>query len=540
MALPQQKKFSLDEATKWIEKKTGDPCNLLELAKNDQIYISIHKQDWEYVRTDEEPYEMENVSCSVLGIKLVAPKDRRSVTGLASTFEGWQETIFPFIQSTDLKRIDSDGNTSIIPYGLTAYYNEKKIKVAIVESTRFPKEGDAEYNNFMTWLTGLGGYATILKRQNDNSKPIDPSEYLKEGFYYKLKGSEGGFIPRVTINQKDFCITRQALDAYIHRQQAEKSRPDRIQEAITEIKEKTGRTFTKNQLYRKAKTGELHISFSKPSQALQYIQMDLPENEYTTLHCEPLHSDLIVPKSREALPEYQEVFNSVDESIYPILEGQSLIDVADLNKTQTQIRAWNIPAKDKKGNNLEVTSFYRYLFRDENEYSIFKEWLNKHSLPDHFAQSIEYVPDDENIIQTGVVFLVNGIFIELDILDLFIPPFSLEQFIQNILSEQNKQASAPVIVAQHKENNNKKEWELTESEYKKLKAYELIPLIMKSLNIDPMAYPRQHNKSGLKREIHTKGYELFNKRFRMTVESFSKGNNSAWSKAKSNNLIKEA
>ncbi len=435
MALPQQKRFSLDEAVEHIKHETGEPCTsngLLELAKNNQIGISFHKQNWEYVRIDEASHEMENVHCKVLDIELVAPKDRRFVVGHASPYMGREESIFPLVNSTALKRINDDGDTSILSYNLMAVDEDKGIKVSIVESTRFPKEGEAEHDSFKMWL--LTGYPMLFKRQN-NSKPVDTSSYLKEGYYYKLKGSEGKLHPTVTINKKDFCIIRSALDAYIKRIQAEQNKPDRMQEAITEIEWKTGRTFTKNQLFRKAKEKKLCISFSKPSQALQYIQMDLPENEYDRLYCEPLHSSLIIPESRKALPEFQKVFKSVDESIYPILAGQSLIDITDLNKTETKTRAWNIPAKDKTGNDLEVTSFRRYMFGDANEFNIFKDWLDKHSLPEHFAQSIESIDETDYIIETGTVYLVDGIFIELDIRDLFIPPFALEQFIKTLLPE---------------------------------------------------------------------------------------------------------
>ncbi len=214
-----KKTYSLKEASRIItDAMSGQhsKCtkkNIIELAKENKINISFHKLDWVYVRIDEKPYEMENVYCDVLAISLVSPKDRSFVAGHASPYMGSEESIFPFVNSTALKRIDKDGNTSILSSYLTAYNIEEKIQVSTVEFTQFPKEGDAEYQDFQLWL--LTGYGMILKRPGD-SKPINPSKFLKETYYYKLKGSDNSNIfPQITINKKDFCITKKELSRYL-------------------------------------------------------------------------------------------------------------------------------------------------------------------------------------------------------------------------------------------------------------------------------------------------------------------------------------
>jgi len=97
-----------------------------------------------------------------------------------------------------------------------------------------------------------------------------------------------------------------------------------------------------------------------------------------------------------------------------------------------------------------------------------------------------------------------------------------------------------MIRKEQSQSTNKNEWDLSESEYMEYKPFELIPLLMKSLNIDPMAYPKQHNKSGLKKDLHTQGVKLYPKIITMKLRSFSTGKGCPWIEAKNNNLIKEA
>ncbi len=85
-------------------------------------------------------------------------------------------------------------------------------------------------------------------------------------------------------------------------------------------------------------------------------------------------------------------------------------------------------------------------------------------------------------------------------------------------------------------DKNKKEWELSEHEYKEQSAVQLVPLVMKSLGIDPLAYILDKN---LKSTIYERGQKLFYEKFRMSLNSFSRGGRSTWNKAKKEGLIKE-
>ena len=82
------------------------------------------------------------------------------------------------------------------------------------------------------------------------------------------------------------------------------------------------------------------------------------------------------------------------------------------------------------------------------------------------------------------------------------------------------------------------EEERTECE-KKGHKYKTIPIIIKLLGYDPMAYPKQNSQTGLKRQVYNKGKKLFPILFGMTFETFGQGGTSIWVKATNEGVIKE-
>ena len=531
MTLPLQIIFSLDEAVEYIKHETGEPCTdngLLQLAKNNQIRISFHKKNWEYVRIDEGSHEMENVHCKVLSIELVAPKDRRFLLGHATPYMGMEEKIFPFIGSSYLKRINNDGDTSIPSHNLTAIDEDKQIKVSIIEGMRFPKEGDAKYNGFKMWL--LNEYGKILKSRN-NSVPVDVGSYLREGYYYKLKGSENKSYATVTISKKDFCIIRSELRTYIKRILENRNGPTYTQEAINRFKEEKEKKHTSQQPKPEVLKGRRFLdSLSLDKQLTNLTPLEQLSEAKRQYEVAIASGDVAI--AQETLEKYltlaREAYGSSDTYNEILATSTQLLDTL-LAQLKSLPRP-NKPATIKTSKTLNFLSNQKS--KAEIKLELLKEQLAKEQAQE--AKRVILLKADRQVLIDEFNSLSEEREKHLKSLEEIKAQEQLEQ-------ETIKPMQTPEPVEPKPNVNGKKnEWELTENEYMKLKAYVLIPLVMKSLSIDPMAYPPQHNKSGLKKELHLQGRLLFNKRFRMSLESFSKGHNSAWSMARKNNLIKES
>ncbi len=475
MNYPEQKRYTLDEAAQLIEHETGIPHNsnrLLQLAKNQEVGICFFVGDTSllFIQLEKSDDKWKSVRCEPLFgeyslNRVVIPIDKpNQCNHVARTIDPRKEQVFPILSLEDpcsrnalLTFADQpeEYTAKIYPWQIYASDSFGVMKVAIVQQKMVCNSIHAGYTE---WQKEHG-----LPTFNVINKETGAGTAIAEGNFKYFETWT-----TLEIKRSDLCIPAWTLDGYINRIIAAQNKPDRIKEAITEIKERTDRTFSANQLFREAKENKLIISFSKPTQTLQYVQMDLPKHEHELITCKPLqNAKLIIPKSRTALSDVQEVYRSVDEKIYPVLEGQSLIDITDLHKKKTKIRAWNILAKCKGGNDLIVSSCYRYSpAREGGEYNALTDWLTKHNLPTSELMIDEPDYFDAKFLNgMWAVYLVDGNFIELEILDLFIPWFSLEQFIQS-LKDELPEPSTPKY-GSHAEWNGKKVKPTTKEKYQR-------------------------------------------------------------------------
>ena len=248
----------------------------------------------------------------------------------------------------------------------------------------------------------------------------------------KIESTE--VISTYKVTRNALCIPYQVLKTYIENTQKEQNKPDRIQEAITAIKERTGRTYSKNQLFKFAKDDALLISFVAPNPELQYVQMD----DYKLVKCPPLHASLIAPKVQAPLSSVRGI---VSKTIYPILEKHSLHELTNLHKTEIQILLTDIQAKDQKGKNIRICcckTYYLSTNKKNNEYNNFIKWLGENDIQQFDEVLIS--TNKFNPLQLETVYIVKQPTIELTVIDLFIPPFSLEKFIKGIRISKLKQA----------------------------------------------------------------------------------------------------
>ncbi len=381
MALPQQKRFSLDEATRFIEYETGVPHStdgLLHLAKNKQIEVCFY---------------IDNPALSLIEIIVSSDKDAKPlIPSSKDKNNSWttpiinprKENVFPILSKEALSFfVDNpdENHTQITTKDCSATYIYGVIPIAIIT----------------------------------------------------IEAESAEVISKYKVTRNALCVPYQTLKTYITHIQDEQNKPDRIQEAITEIREKTGRTFSRNQLFKFAKDDSLLISFVIPNSELQYVRMD----DYKLIKCPPLHASLIIPKSQAPLSNVRGI---TGETIYPILEKYSLNELANHHRTEIQILLTGIQAKDKKGENLRICCCETYSFstnRKYNECKKFIKWLGENDI-----QTFDEVGIDTNkfsSVQLETIYIVKQSIVELTPLDLFIPPFSLEQFIRNL---QNKKHSA--------------------------------------------------------------------------------------------------
>jgi len=458
MTYPKQKRYTLEEAAKYIEYETNVPCSsnsLLQVAKTGTgigINFFINNTNLRFIRLDKKDDKWQSVPCEPLfgnGLeRCVIPIDNSNQDSHSiHTINPQKETTFPILSDNPLLEFannpDKDAAT-IMPWSLSATSEKHPyFKIAIIqqkmvsnsvhtEYTAWQKERDLPTFNIINKKTELG---TIIAEGN---------------FKYFETWST------MEIKRSDLCIIKRQLDTYIERIKEEQNKPDRIQEAITEIKERTGSTFTKNQLFRKAKEQKLFISYLKPY--ARYVQMDLAGHENDNIICEPLGKTIVLPKSRTDSSYHYKAFNSEDEKIFPILERRSLIELADLHHKKIKVSQLNIPAKDDAGNDLIVTSFYLYQpDRATIEYNDLITWLEQANYY-NLLDTDEIDPNNERLFLLNFSHyccIANDDNLELEESDLFIPDFELDRFIQS-LTHTTEPQQAPEPVEEIKLSNKQK------------------------------------------------------------------------------------
>lgn len=105
---------------------------------------------------------------------------------------------------------------------------------------------------------------------------------------------------------------------------------------------------------------------------------------------------------------------------------------------------------------------------------------------------------------------------------------SFREIVQQLATPEN------INTDKNKSNNTTKT--VTPENWENLSNVQLVPYVMKSLGLDPLAYTREIIS---KKDIYDEAKKLYDKKFRMNFESFGRGGKSTWSKAKKDKLIRE-
>lgn len=113
---------------------------------------------------------------------------------------------------------------------------------------------------------------------------------------------------------------------------------------------------------------------------------------------------------------------------------------------------------------------------------------------------------------------------------------SLTNTIQSLKKNPPQSIEPPQELKENDKNKEKDPDETTLIPNNSLSAIELIPHVMKSLGYDPLAYP---SFRGFKKIVHDKAKDEHSIIFRMSFESFYKGQNSTFNKAEGRGLIKK-
>ncbi len=197
---------------------------LIELAQNGIIRLSIHNPEWRYVQTDRADQELEVTLCKVLreySIHILTPKkglvsgtgteDSSLLCGNGHSFATTEGgTIYPFIDPKRLRNMElSDNKTlKIYTHEMDAIFQDQSIKVSKVNYAVFPEKGDPLYPEFTKWLkNNLKLHSICL----DEDGLLDPQMHFDTNLFYKLEKHKGR---GVEVKEKDLVITKEELGKY--------------------------------------------------------------------------------------------------------------------------------------------------------------------------------------------------------------------------------------------------------------------------------------------------------------------------------------
>lgn len=297
MGYPKQQKYTLDEATQYIEYETGVPHpNLLELATDGKIGIGFYVKDdkYRFIRLNERNNKWESKPCKPLfgdGLKrIVIPIDKPNQNNLiGQTINPRNKESFPLLRKKDIQQFADNPDQqkiNIMPWSIFASdsITNKIIKIAIVQ---YKGVGNSINEEYTAWQKEHG-----LPTFNFNGETR-----LAEGNFNYFETST-----LMEISRSDLCIPAGALEYYINSFRAENLPLDEpcysLKDAAQKIKELARKKLKKHNLINLAECGKIKLSIHKPD--WKYVQIDKFGQEMEIMSCKVLGEGtiyLLVPRA---------------------------------------------------------------------------------------------------------------------------------------------------------------------------------------------------------------------------------------------------
>lgn len=186
---PDLKKYSLKQASEIITNKKAEHTedNLIELASESNLGISLHHPKWVYVRTDQKGLELESALNPMTGEYFVLPVDKSHLFNNAEDYD--EGTSYPFIPSEIIKQLliaKSSDSPPIAPTlktsGMDAVTLEgDKIKITPVALMHIGFLSDAQLEGLgMIYSSNADATKVILKAGNLKRNSQEKLEWMQE------------------------------------------------------------------------------------------------------------------------------------------------------------------------------------------------------------------------------------------------------------------------------------------------------------------------------------------------------------------------